>query len=187
MPRPVFYLRLAGRGRVEAAKPAEVTERDLEMMERALKLAAKAAELGEVPVGAVVYDAASGRVVGEGYNLREQAKDPSAHAEFIAITNATKKLGDWRLNGCSLAVTLEPCCMCAGAIVNARVGRVIYGADDPKAGAVRSLHRLLEDPRLNHRPAIATGVYAEESADMLREFFRGLRASRGTKKKPGTK
>lgn len=145
------------------------------MMGRALGLAREAAALGEVPVGAVVYRTDGGEVLGEAFNRREIDKDPAGHAEFLAIGAAARRLGDWRLNDCTLAVTLEPCAMCAGLIVNARVGRVVYGADDPKAGAVRSLYRLLEDARLNHRPVVVAGVMAEESAVLLREFFGRLR------------
>lgn len=144
-------------------------------MRRALDLAKEAAGAGEVPVGAVVYETGSGRVLAEGHNRRERDADPSAHAEFLAIRAACRVIGDWRLNHCSLAVTLEPCPMCAGLIVNARVGRVVYGADDPKAGAVRTLYEILNDDRLNHACEIRAGVLAEESAEMLRAFFRGLR------------
>ncbi len=144
-------------------------------MRRALDLARRAASLGEVPVGAVVYETDSGRVLGEAFNRREQDRDPSAHAEFLAIREACRAVSDWRLNHCSLAVTLEPCPMCAGLIVNARVGRVVYGTDDPKAGAVRTLYALLNDDRLNHACAVVPGVLAEESAGLLRAFFRSLR------------
>lgn len=148
---------------------------DTDMMRRALALAAQAAAIGEVPVGAVVYETATGRLLGEGFNTRQRDADPGAHAEFIAMQHAARALGDWRLNRCTLVVTLEPCAMCAGMIVNARVGRVVYGADDPKAGAVRSLYQLLEDPRLNHRVRAIPGVLAGKSAAMLREFFRSRR------------
>src|SRR3954462_901786 len=131
--------------------PVGVSEQDLAMMRRALELARTAAGCGEVPVGAVVYRTATGEVLGEGANRRECDKDPSAHAEHIAIVAASRGLKAWRLNECTLAVTLEPCPMCAGLIVNARVGRVLYGASDPKAGAMGSLMRLTEDARLNHR------------------------------------
>jgi len=148
---------------------------DLDMMRRALDLARAAASEAEAPIGCIVYDTASGRILGEGRNARERDADPTAHAEVIAIRGAARELGDWRLNGCTLVVTLEPCVMCAGAIVNARVGRVVYGAEDPKAGAVRSLYRLLEDPRLNHRVTPVRGVMASPSAELLREFFRSRR------------
>ncbi len=149
---------------------------DVSMMERALDLARGAADQGEVPVGAVVYETETGRVLGEGANRRECDADPSAHAEHLAIVRACKQLGDWRLNHCTLVVTLEPCAMCAGLIVNARVGRVVYGATDPKAGASGSLYRLTEDPRLNHRVTPITGVLAGESASLLRSFFRARRS-----------
>jgi tRNA(adenine34) deaminase len=145
-------------------------------MSRALALAARAAEMGEVPVGAIVYRTATGQVLSEGFNRREIDKDPSAHAEYVAIQAACKAIGDWRLNDCTLVVTLEPCAMCAGLIVNARVGRLVFGAADPKAGAVRSLFRLADDPRLNHRAEIIPGVRASECSSLLRDFFRSLRA-----------
>jgi tRNA(adenine34) deaminase len=147
---------------------------DVKMMRRALTLARAAAGRGEVPVGAVVYDA-GGRIVGEGANARESLNDPAAHAELIAIQAACRAIGDWRLSDYTLAVTLEPCAMCAGLIVNARVGRLVYGAPDPKAGACGSLMRLTEDRRLNHRVRPIPGVLAERAAGVLRRFFRSLR------------
>ena len=151
------------------------TELDLRMMRRALELAQEAAEIGEVPVGAVVYETESGMILGEGANTRETDKDPTGHAEHNAIESACRRIGDWRLNHCSLAVTLEPCPMCAGLIVNARVGRLVYGTDDPKAGCVRSLHSLCDDDRFNHRAQIIPGVLAEESSELLKSFFAKLR------------
>ncbi|MEM7755090.1 MAG: nucleoside deaminase [Planctomycetota bacterium] len=151
------------------------SELDIAMMRTALSLAVEAAGEGEVPVGAVIYNPVSGDVLGTGRNRREADRAPEAHAEFLAITEACRAIGDWRLNECALAVTLEPCPMCAGLIVNARVGRVVYGAADPKAGAVRTLYALLEDERLNHRAEVVPGVLAEESAELLRSFFRQLR------------
>ena len=151
------------------------TETDVAMMRRALGLARAAAAMGEVPVGAVVYETGTGRVVGEGSNRREVDKDPAAHAELIAMRAAAGVLGDWRLNACTLVVTLEPCAMCAGLIVNARVGRLVYGASDPKAGAAGSLYRLTEDARLNHRVTPVAGVLAGECGEVLREFFRARR------------
>lgn len=160
--------------------PSQPTEIDRAMMLRALDLAQAAAAEREVPVGAVVYRTASGEVLGTGSNRRENDRQPHAHAEFAAIVNACAAIGDWRLNDCTLVVTLEPCPMCAGLIVNARVGRVVYGARDPKAGAVASLMTLLSDPRLNHRPTeIVEGLMAEESAALLKQFFRGLRNESG--------
>jgi tRNA(adenine34) deaminase len=149
---------------------------DEAMMRRAHDLARAAAEAGEAPVGCVVFETATGRVLASARNAREGDADPTAHAEVLAIRAAARALGDWRLNACTLAVTLEPCVMCAGAIVNARLGRVVYGADDPKAGAARSLYRLLEDPRLNHRVPPVRGVLAWESGDLLRAFFRARRS-----------
>ena len=158
------------------ARPAPAGPHDMAMMARALERAREAADAGEAPIGAIVFETASGRILGEARNTRESDADPTAHAEVLAIRDAARALGDWRLNDCTLVVTLEPCCMCAGAIVNARVGRVVYGADDPKAGAAGSLYRLTEDPRLNHRVTPIRGVLAEESAALLREFFRSRRA-----------
>ncbi len=160
------------------SQPDRATDLDRRMMTRALALARRAERLGEVPIGAVVYDTATGNVLGEGYNRREIDKDPASHAELTAVRAAARKTGDWRLNHCSLAVTLEPCCMCAGLIVNARVGRLVYGADDPKAGAVRTLYTITSDPRLNHRPEIVGGVMAEQAAAMLTGFFRSIRAKK---------
>ncbi len=156
--------------------PAGTTPADLEMMARAIALARDAAASGEVPIGAVVYETDTGRVLAEAANTRERRRDPCGHAELLAIRDAAAAVGDWRLNHCSLAVTLEPCPMCAGAIVNARVGRVLYGADDPKAGAVRSLFTLLDDPRLNHRCTVIPGVEREACSAMLTAFFRSLRS-----------
>lgn len=152
---------------------------DEPMMGRALALAAEAAAQGEVPVGAVVFESATGRALGEGRNDREQASDPLGHAELHAIRAAAAAIGDWRLNACTLVVTLEPCAMCAGAIVNARLGRLVYGASDPKAGAVDSLMRLTRDERLNHRVEPIVGVLEAECAALLRAFFRDLRARPG--------
>jgi tRNA(adenine34) deaminase len=144
-------------------------------MQRALQLASLAASFGEVPVGAVVYRTADGITLGEGFNRREMDGDPLAHAELIAIAAAARHLGDWRLTDCTLVVTLEPCCMCAGGIINARVGRLVYGATDPKAGACESLHTLTTDTRLNHRVTPLPGLMAAECGDMLRTFFKTLR------------
>lgn len=152
------------------------TEADVGMMRRALDLARMAADAGEVPVGAIVYETATGRILGEAHNTRERDADPGAHAEFVAMRLAAGSLGDWRLSTCTLVVTLEPCPMCAGMIINARVGRVVYGAADPKAGAVHSLYELLGDDRLNHRVGAIGGVLAGESSALLREFFRARRS-----------
>ncbi len=152
---------------------------DTAMMRRALELAREASAHGEVPVGAVVWETATGKVLGEGRNRREEDRDPSAHAEHIAILEASRAVGDWRLNHCSLAVTLEPCPMCAGLIVNARVGRVVFGASDPKAGACQTLYAITMDDRLNHRAEVVGGLLAEESAELLRAFFRERRGKPG--------
>ena len=146
---------------------------DEAFMSLAFKEAAAAREEDEVPVGCVVVRA--GKVIGRAHNLRETLKDPTAHAEMIAITQASEEVGDWRLEGCTLYVTLEPCAMCAGAIVLARLDRVVYGAKDPKAGACGSLMNLLQDPRLNHRPVLESGVMATECGGILTEYFRGKR------------
>lgn len=148
-------------------------ENDLRMMRRAIDLAHRAWDVNEVPVGAVVYRGEE--VIAEAYNLRESDRDPTAHAELLAMRQASQRLGEWRLNDCSLAVTLEPCPMCAGAIVNARVGRLIYGASDPKAGAVESLYSLCDDRRLNHRPEVIRAVLAPECRGLLRDFFKQRR------------
>ncbi|RMH13608.1 MAG: nucleoside deaminase [Planctomycetota bacterium] len=153
------------------------TPTDIQMMTRALAFANRAASLGEVPVGAVVYHTNSGEILAEASNRRERDRDPAGHAEFEAIRRACRALGDWRLNDYSLAVTLEPCAMCAGLIVNARVGRVVFGTADPKAGAVRTLYRLLEDTRLNHQAEVVVGVLDRECANLLTAFFRKIRAA----------
>ncbi len=149
------------------------------MMRHALVLAERAGALGEVPIGAVIYHTESGDIIAQAANRRERDRDPAGHAEFEAIRRACRIIGDWRLNHCSLAVTLEPCSMCAGLIVNARVGRVIFGASDPKAGAVRTLYHLLEDPRLNHQCQVVAGVLEKPCGDLLTSFFRSLRARSG--------
>ncbi len=176
----MFWLTLARRAKArrEIAGPDRATDADRTAMTRALALAEQAAAIGEVPIGAVVYETASGRVLGEAFNRREIDKDPASHAELTAIRAAAAKLGDWRLNACTLVVTLEPCCMCAGLIVNARVGRLVYGADDPKAGAVRTLYSITGDRRLNHRPEIIAGVMGDRAGAMLSEFFQGIREKR---------
>ena len=143
---------------------------DAQLMRQALDLAATAVDDGDVPVGAVVVDAA-GTVIGIGRNTRERDGDPTGHAEMMAIREAAGALGQWRLEGCTLVVTLEPCTMCAGALVAARVSRLVFGAFDEKAGAVGSLWDVVRDRRLNHRPEVVGGVLAEESAALLRDFF----------------
>ena len=148
---------------------------DIGYMRQALALAARAADLGEVPVGAVVVDESG--VIAEAYNERESLPSALAHAELTALSRACAKLGRWRLSGCTLYVTLEPCVMCAGAIVNSRVDRVVYGARDPKGGAVESLYQVLADGRLNHRPKVTSGVLNNECGLILTDFFRGRRSS----------
>jgi tRNA(adenine34) deaminase len=145
-------------------------------MRHALAEAEAAMRAGEVPIGAIVVHEPTGRIIGRGHNRREADADPTAHAEIVALRQAARELGHWRLLDCALIVTLEPCPMCAGAIVNARVPRLIYGCADPKAGAVRTLYRLCEDERLNHRVLVQDGVLADECAAILREFFRQQRA-----------
>ena len=131
----------------------------------------------DVPVGAVVVDGA-GRVLGKGHNIREADVDPTGHAEIVALRRAAEVMGGWRLTGCTLVVTLEPCTMCAGALTLARVARLVYGAEDPKAGGVGSLWDVVRDRRLNHRPEVVGGVLADESAELLRAFFRARREVR---------
>lgn len=150
-------------------------DRERRMMEHALDLAREAAKIGEVPVGAVV--AIGDRVVSQAYNLRETIHDPTAHAERVALTLAGRALGRWRLDDCTLYVTLEPCIMCAGAIVHARIARLVYGALDPKAGACRSLYRLVDDRRLNHRVPTTGGILAEDCGEILSLFFHERRVS----------
>lgn len=140
----------------------------------ALARAQAAAARGDVPVGAVVVR--DGVVIGVGENRRELEADPTGHAEIVALREACRSAGRWRIDGATLYVTLEPCPMCAGAIVNARVARLVYGAEDPKAGAVTSLYQICTDPRLNHRVELRGGVLAEPAAELLRAFFRRARA-----------
>jgi tRNA(adenine34) deaminase len=142
---------------------------DPHFMQFALREAEAAAAEDEVPIGAVIVH--DGRVIASAHNQREQLHDPTAHAEMIAITQAAGVLGDWRLEGCTLYVTLEPCPMCAGAIVLARIPRVVYGAADPKAGAAASLYQLLNDNRLNHRAEVTSGIIATECGAILTRFF----------------
>jgi tRNA(adenine34) deaminase len=139
-------------------------------MRSALAEAALAARTGDVPVGAVVLSPA-GEELGRGHNAREARNDPTAHAEILALQEAATSVGSWRLTGCMLVVTLEPCTMCAGALVLARVARLVYGAEDPKAGAVGSLWDVVRDRRLNSRPEVIGGVLAQECAAQLRAFF----------------
>ena len=158
-----------------ARDPSDAEPQDIEMMRRALELAREASAIGEVPVGALVV--LDGRIVSQAFNLRETLNDPTAHAERLALALAGRTLGRWRLDGCTLYVTLEPCPMCAGAIGLSRVGRLVYGAADAKSGACRSLYRLVDDPRLNHRVRQTTGVLAEECGALLSDFFSTRRSN----------
>ena len=142
-------------------------------MVHAIRLAEKAYESNEIPVGAIVVK--DSKIIGKGYNQREQLNDPTAHAEIIAITDAANTIDDWRLNDCTLYVTKEPCAMCAGAAVNARLPRLVWGADDPKGGAGGSVIDLLNHPQLNHRVEVTRGVLADEAASLLQAFFAALR------------
>lgn len=142
---------------------------DVELMRTALEEAEAADAHGDVPIGAVVC--LGDEIIGRSHNARELQQDPTAHAEILALREAALHLGSWRLTGCTLVVTLEPCAMCAGAMVNARVSRVLFGATDPKAGACGSLYNLCSDPRLNHEVAITQGVLADECGMALTSFF----------------
>lgn len=150
-----------------------MTDRE-KWMQIALAEAEKAASEGEVPVGAVVVDP-SGKIIARAHNRMVSTSDPAAHAEILALRKAAKKLSNYRLTGCRLVVTLEPCVMCAGAAVNARVSEIIFGAADPKAGAVHSLFRIASDERLNHRAMVIPGVLGKECAAILTAFFRPRR------------
>ncbi len=149
---------------------------DRAMMAQALELAREARNLGEVPVGALVVS--GGRIIAQAFNLRETLHDPTAHAERLALSMAGQVLRTWRLTGCVLYVTLEPCAMCAGAIVQSRIDRLVYGAADPKAGACASLYKLVSDPRFNHRAEVDAGLMARECGEILTDFFRERRAFR---------
>ena len=148
---------------------------DDDYMQIALEEAQKAVEKGEVPVGAVVV--LSGRIIGRAHNMPISLHDPSAHAEMLALREAAEILGNYRLTGAELYVTLEPCIMCAGAIIQARLARVIYGASDPKYGAVTSLYQVLTDQRLNHRVAVTEGILKEECGEIISRFFREKRVT----------
>lgn len=160
-------------------KPNDYSEEDDALphesyMKLAMQQAVAAFEADEVPVGAViVYQQ---RVIGAAHNMTVQLRDPTAHAEMMAITQAAEAIGDWRLEGCTLYATLEPCPMCAGAILQARIPNVVFGAADPKGGAVESMYTLLSDGRLNHKSVVTSGVFAQDCGDILTEFFRNKRA-----------
>ena len=146
---------------------------DEKFMKAAIDAAFIAEENGDVPIGAVVvYE---NKIIAKGYNQRHQLNDPTAHAEIIALTAAAEFIGNWRLNGCAIYVTLEPCTMCAGALVNARMDRLVYGCDDTKAGACKSLYNIVQDERLNHRLEVTSGVMAQECSTILSDFFRRRR------------
>lgn len=153
---------------------AGVGDVDVRMMQRAILLARSAALAGEVPIAAVIYR--GDEVIAEAANTREREADPTGHAEIVAIREAGRKLGEWRLEGCSMAVTLEPCPMCAGAAVNARLAKLVYGATDPKAGACETLFNIPSDTRLNHRCEMRGGVLSNQCVELLRAFFRERRA-----------
>ncbi|MCM3631558.1 tRNA adenosine(34) deaminase TadA [Paenibacillus glycanilyticus] len=151
-------------------------QEDQAWMQLAIEEAKKAEQIGEVPIGAILVK--DGEIVGRGYNLRETNHDPTAHAEMVAIREACERLGAWRLLDCTLYVTLEPCPMCAGAIVQSRVKRVVYGTGDPKAGCAGTLMNLLQEPRFNHETELTTGILQSECAELLTNFFRNLRNKR---------
>ncbi len=151
-------------------------EIDKKWMRLALRFARTAKARGEVPVGALIVENESQKILGWGYNKKEKLQTSLAHAEMIAIHRACKKINNWRLENCTLYVTLEPCVMCAGAILQSRIKRVVYGADDKKGGAVKSLYELLEDHRLNHWCLIENGIYADKSSEYLKSFFKHLRS-----------
>lgn len=145
-------------------------------MDRALKLAQEAGRKGEVPIGAIIVQ--NQAVIGQAFNLREDANKATAHAELLAIEDANQRIGAWRLEGASLYVTLEPCPMCAGAIINARIKQVIYGASDPKAGCAGTLCNLIEDQRFNHQAEVIAGIKAQESGQLISRFFQELRQAK---------
>lgn len=154
---------------------------DENYMKFALEEAAKAERIGEVPIGAVIVK--NGEVIARAHNLRETAQQPTAHAEHIAIERAAEAVGSWRLEDCTLYVTLEPCVMCSGAIVMSRIPRVVYGAADPKGGCSGSLMDLLQEPRFNHRAEVVSGVLEEECSQLLKNFFKQLRDKKKLMKK----
>ncbi len=146
---------------------------DERFMKAAIGQAQIALENGDVPIGAIIVY--QNQIIAKGYNQRYKLNDPTAHAEIIALTAAAEYIGNWRLNGCSIYVTLEPCCMCAGALVLARMDRLVYGCEDPKAGASGSLYNIVQDKRLNHRLEVTSGVLADECSVILTDFFRKKR------------
>jgi len=150
-----------------------IAKADEQYMRIAIDQARIAEENGDVPIGAVIVH--QDRIIAKAYNQREQLQDPTAHAEIIALTQAAAALENWPLNGCTMYVTLEPCCMCAGALVLARIDRLVYGCDDPKTGAVKSLYNIVQDVRLNHRVEVTSGTLADECGALLTEFFQKRR------------
>ncbi|WP_291891750.1 tRNA adenosine(34) deaminase TadA [Maricaulis sp.] len=152
--------------------------RDTRFMQRALELAQQAADMGEAPIGAVIVDPETDQIIAEAHNQPISDQDPTAHAEILALRAAAKVLGNYRLTGLEMFVTLEPCAMCAGAISHARIGRLVFGASDEKGGAVEHGPRFFEQPTCHWRTEIRSGVLAEESADLLRSFFRARRKAR---------
>jgi tRNA(adenine34) deaminase len=149
------------------------SKEDERLMRIAIEAARVAEENGDVPIGAVIVH--KNQVIAKAYNQREQLQDPTAHAEIIALTQAAAALETWRLNGCTMYVTLEPCPMCAGALVLARIDRIVYGCDDPKTGAIKSLYTIVQDNRLNHRLEVTCGILADEYSRILQEFFKKRR------------
>lgn len=154
---------------------------DIKYMQLALELARQAGAQGEVPVGALLVDHKQNKIVAKGLNLREKMQSPLAHAELLALHRGSQKIGSWRLMDCTLYVTLEPCPMCAGALINSRIHRVVFGALDPKAGATHTLLQLGTDTRFNHRFEVTGGVLQDECAQLLREFFQKLRKKKSEK------
>jgi tRNA(adenine34) deaminase len=153
-----------------------ITEQDENFMKIAIDQAKIAEENGDVPIGAVIVH--KNQIIAKAYNQREQLKDPTAHAEIIALTQAAAALENWHLNGCTMYVTLEPCPMCAGALVLSRMDKLVYGCDDPKTGAVKSLYNIVTDERLNHRLEVTSGVLANECAKQLQDFFQKKRSEK---------
>ncbi len=153
-----------------------LNDADDRFMRAAIEAAGIAEDNGDVPIGAVIVY--KSQIIGRAYNQREQLKDPTAHAEIIALTQAAAFLESWRLNGCTMYVTLEPCPMCAGALVLARMDRLVYGCDDPKTGACKSLYNIVQDERLNHRLEVTSGVLADECSRLLQDFFEQRRPGR---------
>jgi len=162
---------------IDFPPPTPGLDVDEHYMRIALDQATIAQDNGDVPIGAVIVHA--GRIVAKAYNQREQLNDPTAHAEIVALTQAAAALQTWRLAGCTIYVTLEPCPMCAGALVLARIDRLVYGCDDPKAGACGSLYNIVQDQRLNHRVQVTRGVLAQDCSALLKAFFQARRDSTG--------